>query len=146
MKPPIDEQDSKHPLALLILILFLIVGIPMMFGKARPQSVTVLLPNWLIVIWGGGLAIGSALALVGIFWKKRVDGLIIEQFGLAIVVNAAIFYAVCAFTYTGLAVAYPAGLAIVVATFFSWRWIKIQRILDSASRKAIINKIWKRLT
>jgi hypothetical protein len=107
-----------------------------------------------------GICLGSVIAVVGLCWKSYDDGLLIEQFGLAIVGFACLFYGIALFISqqplppgapplvpgdrdwmlsksvaitTG---AFPFGMALGIFAGSVWRYIQIQRYVTLRKREA----------
>lgn len=85
--------SGRHPFEIYVLVLCLLVSLPILLGRpATPGSVAALLPEPYAFFWSVVLAVGSAASLVGIYFKDRAKGLIIEQLGLAFVGVACVIY------------------------------------------------------
>jgi hypothetical protein len=128
----IDQQLSgRHPFQLLMLGLVLVTGIPTVFGAApRPGSINEQLPAWLAFGWALTITVFAAMSLLGVYWRDRATGLIMEQLGLGIVGLGTGVYIVCAVVTVGT---FPISLGIT--TGFSvaclWRYFQLRRIIKT---------------
>lgn len=126
-------MSGRHPFELYLLYLTLLVSVPIVLGAApRPGSVADLLPDLMAWGWSLILAVGSAVALLGIFWRERVTGLIAEQVGLVLVGVATLAYTVMVFHAVGddglVQIAIVGGYGASCIR----RYFQIQQILDVA--------------
>jgi hypothetical protein len=124
--------SGRHPFELFLLALSFISGIPALLGAApEPGSIESSLPAWAAVGWSVCLVGGSGLALIGIYWRQRAAGLILEQLGLAFVGVAALVYAVCIVSVIGATGVLSAGIVAAFGAACLVRWRQIQRVIDA---------------
>lgn len=128
--------SGRHPFEVFLLCMCAGSGIPLAFGAPRPGSINDVLPEALAVGWGLALAIGSVVALTGIWWRNRVSGIILEQIGLVSVGWAAIIYGVAVVIFAGWAAAFPATFVLGFGVACLVRWRQLQKILDYAYQQA----------
>lgn len=125
----VDLPSSRHPFELFTMALCAFVGLPLLAGDARPGSINELLPDWAADIWGGMLVLGAITALVGIFWRNRVTGIVLEQVGLMAVGLGTLFYGVG----VGLSVGQDGIYAMIFVFGFGtsciWRYFQLARFL-----------------
>lgn len=84
------------PDTLFLLFLCVVSGITQLLnpGDALPT-----LPNWLSISWSVTLTFGSVTSLVGIFWKDRPVGFLIEESGRHMLWPACFAYALFLATF-----------------------------------------------
>lgn len=75
-----------------------VIGLAVLFTPAQPASLRALLPEWVVLQWGGTLLVGGVATLGGIAWASRS----IERLGVGLVGVG--------FTVYGLAVLRVAGI------------------------------------
>ena len=86
-------RAGKHPFQIYLLTLCVITGLPVVLGIATPASIEESLPEWLVFLWSLCLLIGSAVALIGVYWPRSLaTALTTERIGLALVGTAALVY------------------------------------------------------
>lgn len=133
---------SRHPLQVFILVLCLISSIPTLFGALpAPSSLEALEPLVLVRAWAGLLFFGSVLAFLGIYWRNRVTGIIIEQVGFIWLALAAFTYASALIIVVGFrqGAAIPIGIILSFAISAAWRAVQLQndiRALKYEKQKA----------
>jgi hypothetical protein len=128
---------GRHPFQILIMFMLLLISIPVLLGVTqRPGSIAAILPPPAGLIWSITLTVGTALALVGVFWRDRARGLILEQLGLGFVGLASSVYGVAILLsrQDGAAVAIALIFGLAGASF--WRYCQIQRLLNKAKLTA----------
>lgn len=132
------SSPSRHPFQVFILVLSVIAGVPMLFGKVPiPGSLEEALPQWAGTLWAASLTLGAAVTLVGVFWPVRLTGHLIEQVGLIAVGSAAVLYGGVLFFFVS-----DSG-SLVSASMISgygaacvWRWFQLQRYIQLVIRLA----------
>jgi hypothetical protein len=87
------------------------------------------LPPGLIVAWYAMLAIGSFVALSGVFWREPLAGLLIERAGLLFLIAATVIYSFALLYAAGFRGAAAASFVVAFAAASSIRAIDIGRIL-----------------
>lgn len=124
--------SGRHPFEIYILYLALLTALPTLLGVTpRPGSINYLMPGWMAVGWSAFLAGGAALTLLGIYWRERATGLIMEQLGLALVGVMSVAYAVCVLYVTGLDSGVGAAIVGGFGVSCLRRYWQIQQVLDS---------------
>lgn len=104
---------GRHPFQTYLLLLCIIAGVPILFGRIGASSIESELPFWLAFIWALLLFLGSAVGLVGAYWRgDYTNALTIERIGLAIVGSAACVYAVVIIVNTGWDRLIPAAITL----------------------------------
>ncbi len=129
-----DSNASRHPFQIFTLSLCFFIGLPLLVGEARPGSITSALPEWAQDVWGGGLVLGAALALVSLRLRNRLNGLLLEQVGLVMVGCSAVFYGVVATTHLGVTAAYASVFVLGFGLSCLWRWVQLQQLLNLAKK------------
>lgn len=130
-KAAVDLPSSRHPFELFTLALCAFVGIPLLIGEARPGSINEALPPWAGDLWGAMLVFGAVTALIGIFWRSRVTGIVLEQVGLAAVGGGALFYAVVVISTIGMTGAYSVIFVVGFGASCVWRYFQLARYLNT---------------
>lgn len=97
-------------------------------GAPEPRSVDVLLPSWLLFVWGLYLLLGGVLTLAGLIIGRRRT----EKAGLLLLAGSATVYALAVLFNAGWAGLFPAGITIAFAAAFGVR--ASDRIQRSALR------------
>lgn len=134
--PPLLDS-GRNPFELFILGFSLVTTLPLMWGSPPPASTTALLGPFLVHVWAGILAVGCAVALVGVFWTglrhvghwnpTAAGGLLIEGFGLVAVGVGDIIFAVAAFGLSNSRGVVAGGIVLGFALACLWRSWLIKR-------------------
>ncbi len=96
-------EASRHPFETYLLVLATVSGVPLLFGQSNSDGIEQALPTLLVHAWGGMLAVGSLLALIGLYWRGHsATGLLLERTGLIGVGGAAIIYTTAILLHVGL--------------------------------------------
>lgn len=137
---------GRHPFEVFTLYLAFLTGLPTVLDLApRPGSVDAELPLAVAVGWSFVLTLGAMLALMGIYWKDRITGLIMEQLGIGFVGVAAAIYVGTALYAIGWAAAIPGAVLGGFALSCGWRYRQIQRTLNIAKIEQQANQAVRRL-
>lgn len=127
--------SGRHPFELYILYLAFVSSLPILFGLApAPGSVREALPTIVSTVWALILAGGSLAALVGIYFRERATGLILEQLGLALVGVGNLIYCVCVLYVVGESGVFMVAIVGGFGVSCLRRYWQIQRILDDVHR------------
>jgi hypothetical protein len=127
-------DSGKHPFELFILVLGLISGGPLLFGKIRPGSTEELLNPVMLQIWAWMLVTGCAVALVGALWRWQVTtGLLLEQLGL-VAVGAGVVIYTASLLYAGTGRFLSAAIIGGFGLACLWRVWQIQRWVRAVVR------------
>ena len=128
---------SRHPIQLFMLGLCFLASAPTLLGAIPPPaSIEASLPIELVRGWSGLLFFGAAIALVGVYWRNRVTGIIIEQVGFIWLGLAAVVYSAA----IGKVVGVDNGAGVNIAMIFGfamaafWRAGQIQSDLNELHR------------
>lgn len=81
---------------------------------AESNAVAAALPGWAQLLWYAGLLLWGTVALAGLAWRHRVEGLLIERAALVALTGLCLVYALGAIVYAGLPAA-AVGAALTVA-------------------------------
>lgn len=94
--PYVDPlQAGRHPFQTYLLLLCFVSALPYLTGRASAEAVQDNLPYLLAVMWGVLLLFGSAIALLGTYWRGGYDvALTLERAGLAITGVDGLIYGV----------------------------------------------------
>lgn len=129
-------SESRHSFELYGLGLCVAFGFPLIFGNATPGSIAATLSPLQQDIWGVMLCLGATIAIVGIAWKDRVTGIILEQIGLMAVGCSTILYALVILYATGSSGYLSAGIIGSFGLACISRWRRLGKALKRAGRKA----------
>lgn len=127
-------ESSRHPFQIFTLWLCVAVGVPLLLGKVEANSINATMAPGARTIWASLLAGGAVIALLGMIWRNRATGLVIEQVGLVATGGATLVYAAAILASVGK------GGAVATINLFSfgaaalWRWWQIQRQLIDARK------------
>lgn len=128
------KMSGRHPFEIYMLLLVVITSLPVFFGAApEPGSIEAELPTWAVFGWQTILAVGSVTSLVGIFWRNRATGLILEQLGLAFVGVASVIYAASVWAAAGIPAGIPGGIILGFGMACLIRWRDIQKTIDAVA-------------
>jgi hypothetical protein len=111
-------------------------GIGALALNAAPGTLDAILPVWAIVLWGGSLTLGSAMALFGMLFQT-LNGIVVEQVGSVMVGAATIFYSVIAFYIVGFSAIQVVGLVLAWGLACFVRWGQLQALIAASYRKAV---------
>lgn len=114
-----------------ILALSVFSGLTAFVLGSAPESLESLLPEWALYIWGGTLALGSAVALAGMA-SQSVNGIITEQIGNAMVAAATIFYSLIVLWVIGFSAIQTVGIILAWGLACALRWGQLQLLIRSA--------------
>lgn len=122
------DLGRRHPFEVAMLMATLFISASRLVAQNSGTIERTLSPL-LVVVWYSLLAFGSGVALLGVFWKEPLAGLLIERSGL--------FFLIAATTVYSFALIYSAGFRGVAAAAFvvgfaaasSIRAVDIGRIL-----------------
>lgn len=127
--------SSRHPFQLFLLVLSIVSGIPLLLGIERgPATIESLLPDGMVYMWGLLLTVGSATALIGSLMSNRINGILVEQWGLLVVAVTTIFYGVGILLVVGRTGIQPAAIILAFGLACAYRWYELQRYIGSLSR------------
>lgn len=132
----VDLPSSRHPFELFTLGLCAFVGLPLLVGEARPGSISALLPPWAGDVWGAMLVVGALVALLGIYWRNRVTGIVLEQIGLMSVGLGALFYTLVVVIQNGVPALYATIFVGGFGTSCLWRYFQLARFLKTLRKAA----------
>lgn len=133
------RMSGRHPFEIFTMTLAFATGLPTLLGiQERPSSVMTYLPHIVALLWAIVLTVGSAGALVGVWWKERATGLILEQLGLGLVGLGSVVYA-------GVAIGrgiflIPVGIVAGFGLSCLWRYFQLQSIVDSVQAEELRRK------
>lgn len=131
-----ERLRSRHPFELFFLYLVVATSVAGLAAKnVRPGSIQEGVGHvgsliWYVALLGGGLA-----ALIGIFWRERATGLVLEAVGLFVSGIATSFYGVSAIVLLGGVALWPGVNLIGYGAAAVWRSIQIRSILVRVDRE-----------
>jgi len=103
---PLVVAGGRQPFEVAILCAAVVIGGLFAVGVESP-NLAELLPRWVAPVWAAVLALGAGVALVGLWRRDLLDGLLIERAGLYAVAAELAVYAV-AVLITG----WPRGIVV----------------------------------
>lgn len=119
---------SRHPAQVFLISLCLLTSLPTLLGQVpAPSSINAVLPHWMRIAWSAYLCVGSLIVLIGMFWSKRVTGMIVEQSGLVAVAGGSFLYALAILITVGFARGggITVGLLLGFTATLVFRWYQI---------------------
>jgi hypothetical protein len=91
----IGREGGPDPFEFVIMLFLAFGGASTLTHLGTPSSITKVLDEPILIVWGILLSLGSITAFVGIVWPYReTTALVIEQIGLIAVAGASLIYAV----------------------------------------------------
>lgn len=129
--PMIFKPAARYPAdprVIFILALSAFGGIGALAIDQGPGTLEALLPRWGVLLWGVFLVLGSALALIGIS-RNTLNGILIEQFGSAVVGITTVYYSILAFAYVGWGAISPMSIILAWGLANILRWFQLQMLL-----------------
>lgn len=106
-------SGKGRPHEVMLLVVSVLLGIAFLLGIKPPNSIESLMPTWMRTAWFLFLLIGGSIGLVGIWWRNKYTGLVLERFSMILLSAAAGMYAVAVISY-GKTAAIAVG-AILIA-------------------------------
>jgi hypothetical protein len=131
-------RESAVPFEVVGLVGFLAGGIVVLAGGEFPVSIAATLPDWAQTAWAIALCLGSALGLIGLWWRRDpADGIWMEASGVYIAGTASVIYAIAiAFRQPVGTVAVLLGILGAFGIACLWRGILLVLILHRAARRS----------
>lgn len=118
-------RTGKHPHEVALLVAAFLMGtVGLLFFNTVATTTTRALPFPFGHILYGGLAIGSGVALVGVFWSK-LTGALVERVGLYSLAGLSLGYAALIVANSG---ARGAGFGVFMAAFAIANLIRARQI------------------
>lgn len=128
-------QMSINPFELFLLIAAFISGVVYALGIPTPNSVNLVLPGVAQKVWAANILLGAGLALFGGLWHRKLQrGLVMYQFGYALVGTASLVYAIALFLLFGTQATNTALTNMAFAFAVTVRVIQIQRFFSISDR------------
>lgn len=122
------DLGRRHPFEVAMLCAAVVVG----FSRAlAPTSGAIQrgLPLPVTVSWYSLLAVGGIICLVGIYWREKVTGLIVERAGLCLLTAGALAYSIVLVTVGGWSGVAAGAFILAFGIAAALRSIDIGRIL-----------------
>lgn len=123
------------PRAVFILALSVFSGLTAVALGAAPDSLSALLPRWVVLVWAILLALGSATTLFGMS-RQTVNGIVIEQIGSVMVAATTLFYSGIAIWQIGIDAIQGIGIIFAWGLSCGARWIQLQALINDAVGRA----------
>lgn len=84
---------TRNPFEVFLLGLSLASTAPLLRGESGSAALEAALPDLVVIAWGVSLGFGSALALIGLWWRRNPwAARVLERAGLLMVATAALAY------------------------------------------------------
>lgn len=133
-RPTLDDPlySQKNPHQVFLLLLSIVASWPLLRGQASSAVLEKALSDGTVILWGVALLAGSAVALIGDFWRGHTwDALVIERFGLGLVGVAAFVYSWIVWRTAGSQqdVSFAAAITAAYGASCTWRVWQITRRL-----------------
>lgn len=112
-------QGRHRPHEQLLLAYSAALGIALLAGAPPPMSMTPL-PDLLVTVWAGGLAVSGVAGLTGC-WLRGERGLGVELGGLLLNAGALLIYSVAVFSAGGVRALLPGGVVLAWSAANLWR-------------------------
>lgn len=125
---------SRHPFQFFALAACAISGFSTVFDLGQPQTLTALMPSFMVILWGWTLMMGSGLGIIASWWRDRITGLLLERIALGALGSSTAIYGLVLMSQSGKPgfVASMLCLSISVASF--WRIIHVNRELKTLKK------------
>jgi len=130
-----DVDLKRNPFEVFLLVACFLSGIINLVGAVPPASISHTLPHWSQYVWEGLLTGGSAIALFGLWLKKRAISFILEQIGLAAVGNGCAFYGIAVLFYAGAQASFASFVSLAFGAACLWRYGQIESLLHQAIKE-----------
>jgi len=130
----IFKPASRYPIdprATFVLVLSVMSGVSSLIVAETPESLRAAMPDWVVLIWGALLVIGSATAVIGMAFRG-VGGVITEQIGNMTVAATTLFYATMVLVIIGASAIFPAGIIGAWGAACFIRWVQLQLLIEAA--------------
>lgn len=135
-----ERIRSRHPFELLFLYIVTATAIAGLSShEVRPGSIQEGVGHIGTVVWYIALLGGSVVALLGIFWRERATGLVMESVGLFVSGLATIFYGIVALIVIHWSAAYASATIMAYGAAAIWRAAQIRRLLVLVTRRSLAN-------
>lgn len=125
-------RSGKNPFELFMLAWATLAGlVGLLVPESQSSAVVRLLPGWATVAWYGGLAIGGAVSLTGV-WLPGLTSLLVERVGLIALGGFSLLYSAGVVVVAG---ARGMTTVLIVGAFAGacwWRFGAIWRDLHRA--------------
>lgn len=137
VKPTLGDASPSNPFEIFLMLVGILYGTqiviePLIPGvRINPQTVAGQLTPPSAYVWAVALLVGGVLTLVGLGWRNRVTGIVLEQIGLVTVGSACVFYVVAIILLFGFDVgAFPGAITTAFGLACFARWFQLQKELS----------------
>lgn len=125
----------RNPLAVYLLGLCIVAGIPLLFGVTTAGSLEAALVPWVVHAWGAMLVFGGTSTLLGMYWVGDArDGLLLKRVGMLTLTLASTAYTMAIMRHFGVRGLFPGGIVagFAVACYVQFRVInnRVRAIID----------------
>lgn len=93
---------TRSPLQIFLLILCVFSGLLIMTNHSESQVIHSMGEPW-STLWGAFLLLGSLIALLGIYWKNQITGMLIERSGIVLLGGASLIWPILVLSKIGWA-------------------------------------------
>lgn len=134
---------SRSPIQSFFLFLLMVSGILIALNLSRNAITRDMGEPW-ASIWGGILAVGSAVALVGAYWPLKTTGMLIERSGVLLLGGGSLYWAFMIFKRNEFDSLFTELIVILfaIACFVQVRYINkhMNLILEAISKGGRISE------
>lgn len=131
-----ERRRSRHPFELFMLIATLVYSVNGVFvHSTRPGSIEDALGGVGTELWSLALFSGTLLALAGIAWPNKANGLTTESIGLLISGAATLLYGFAVLVMLGPVAGFAAAIIFGYGSACSWRAHQIRKFLKTMARE-----------
>lgn len=122
----IYPRTGRSPFQLYLIALIVISGMSLTVG-ASSNTITDAMGHPYTNLWGGTLALGGAVTLLGIYWPREpITGMLIERTGLVGLGGGSLIWSILVVWRVHLNAAYLSAsltFGLFLACVAQWRWI-----------------------
>lgn len=139
----VGREGGPGPFEFIIMLFLAFGGTSTITHLGSPSSITRVLDEPILIIWGILLSVGSIVALIGIIWPWReTTALVVEQIGLIAVAGASLIYAVVLLSQLNSIM----GASVLTAFVGGFGIAAIWRAIQIGFRQRAIIRLSKEMT
>jgi hypothetical protein len=93
MLTPLQITTRRHPLAIAVYALVAVLGFLFITRGIHSAAITRAISPFWVYVWEWSMCVGGALAVIGVFWPRRLDrGLFLESTGATVSMFGMVTY------------------------------------------------------
>lgn len=93
--------SGRNPFQAWLMVFMFLVSLPLLFNAPPPNSVQAVVPHWAVLIWAFCLSTSSAVNLIGIYWRKKVEiAVTLEMTSCIVLAISNLLYPASIITFT----------------------------------------------